>query len=119
MKVIIVEDSLIVQGILTHEFGQIHGVELCGIADEPAKALSLIDEKKPDLVILDIALHNGNGFEVLKKIKNAGPDITVMVLTNYPFWYYRIISTDLGAELFFDKSIELDKAIQAVRSMAC
>lgn len=119
MKVFIVEDSPVVQGILTKELGRIDGVEVCGIAEEPAGAVEGIQEKRPDLVILDIVLHNGNGFEVLKKIKNAGFTVKVMILTNHSFWHYKRISSEMGAELFFDKSIEMEKAIQAVREMAC
>ncbi|MBN1495953.1 MAG: response regulator transcription factor [Spirochaetes bacterium] len=119
MKVFIVEDSPIVQGILRKELGRINGVELCGMAHEPEEAVNAIREQEPDLVILDIVLHNGNGFEVLKRVRAAGLKSRIMILTNHSFWHYRMISSEMGADLFFDKSIELEKAIQAVRAMAC
>jgi DNA-binding NarL/FixJ family response regulator len=119
MKIFIVEDSQIVRGILLKELGHIDGVYVCGMAQEPADAVRLILENKPDLIILDIVLHNGNGFEVLKKIRDEGSKAMVMILTNYSFKHYRTICKELGAELFFDKSIELEKAIQAIREIAC
>jgi two-component system OmpR family response regulator len=119
MNIFIVEDSPIVQGILAQELSRINGVVICGTAQEPTDAIRSIQVDKPDLVILDIALHNGNGFEVLKKIRNGGSDTKVMILTNYSYHHYRIISKEMGADLFFDKSIELEKAIQAIREMAC
>ena len=119
MKIFIVEDSQIVQGILAEELSRIDGVTLCGIAQEPVEAVRSIQEKEPDVVILDIVLHNGNGFEVLKKIRNGGSEAKVMILTNYSFQHYRLICKEMGAYLFFDKSIELEKAIQAIREMAC
>jgi DNA-binding NarL/FixJ family response regulator len=118
MKIFIVEDSPVVQEILSRELGRIEGVELCGMAGDPSDAVNLILETMPDLVILDIVLHNGNGFEVLKKIKTKGSKLKVMILTNHSFMHYRQISSEMGAELFFDKSIEMEKAIQAVRAMA-
>jgi DNA-binding NarL/FixJ family response regulator len=119
MNIFIVEDSPIVQGILTVELGRIEGVTICGIAREPAEAILSIQKSKPDLVILDIVLYDGNGFEVLKKIRSEGSDVKVMILTNYSYQHYRVISREMGADLFFDKSIELEKAIQAVRELAC
>jgi DNA-binding NarL/FixJ family response regulator len=118
MKIFIVEDSKKIQEILKEELDHIEGVQLCGTALNPQDAIRLILEKGPDLVILDIVLHNGNGFEVLEKIKKEGSDAKVMILTNHPFLHYRLKSMELGAELFFDKSIELENAIQAIREMA-
>jgi DNA-binding NarL/FixJ family response regulator len=119
MNVFIVEDSPVVQGILAEELSRIDGVVICGTAQEPVDAVQAIRENKPDLVILDVILQNGNGFEVLRKIKREGSGARVMILTNYSYQHYRAISRDMGADLFFDKSIELEKAIQAVRDMAC
>lgn len=119
MNVFIVEDSPIVQGILAKELSRIEGVVICGTAQEPLIAVQSIQENKPDLVILDVVLQKGNGFEVLKKIRNEGSDARVMILTNHSYQHYRSISREMGADLFFDKSIELENAIQAIRDMAC
>ncbi len=118
MRIFIVEDSDIVQSILTEELGRINGVQVCGTTGETGDAVRMIMETAPDLVILDIVLKNGNGFEVLKQIRNGGSKSYVIVLTNHPYHHYRQISRELGADLFFDKTIEFEKAIEAVRSMA-
>ena len=67
MKVFIAEDSPIVQDILRSKLARMDGVEICGIAKEPEDAIRSIMQGMPDLVILDIVLHNGNGFEVSEK----------------------------------------------------
>jgi DNA-binding NarL/FixJ family response regulator len=119
MRIFIVEDSDIVQSILIEELGRIQGVQVCGMTGDTRDAVPMILESAPDLVILDIVLQNGNGFEVLKKIRKEGSDCFVIVLTNHPYHHYREISKELGADLFFDKTIEFEKAIEAVRIMAC
>ena len=118
MRVFIVEDSELIQEILAEELTRIQGVELCGTAYNAQDAIRLILENKPDLVILDIVLHNGNGFEVLKRIRDEGSLSIVMVLTNHAYPYYRLKSNELGAEYFFDKSIEFEEALEAIRIMA-
>jgi DNA-binding NarL/FixJ family response regulator len=119
MKICIVEDSEVVQGILSEELGAMDGVTVCGLARDPGEAMELIRRSVPDLVILDIVLRGGNGFEVLRQIRGEGIDTSVMVLTNYSFPQYREICGGMGAQLFFDKSMDMERALQTVRDMAC
>ncbi len=106
------------QGILHEELARIPSVELCGMAQSSSDAVSSIRENHPDIVILDIVLREGNGFEVLKRIRNEGMSTHVLVLTNYSFPHYREICRGMGAEYFFDKSLDMQMALQTVRDMA-
>ncbi len=118
MKVFIVEDSTLVQGLLTNELSAMEGVSLCGMADNPDDALRDIRECGPDLIVLDIVLNDGNGFQVLKGIREDGSKVRIMVITNYAFPHYGRICKEMGADFFFDKSMELEKAIQEIKLMA-
>ena len=118
MKICIVEDSDIVQEILQEELGAMNDVTVCGIARDPGGAMELIRRSGPDLVILDIVLRGGNGFEVLRKMREEGLTTSVLVLTNYSFPQYREICGGMGAHFFFDKSMDMVRALQTVRDMA-
>ena len=118
MKVFIVDDSEVVQGILVEELSHIQGVQICGVEDTPDDAVSSIQKNMPDLIILDIILKGGNGFEVLKRIREEGVHAKVLVLTNYSFPHYREICRGMGADFFYDKSIDMELALQTVRDMA-
>ncbi len=107
------------QGILKEELARIPGVQLCGMALSPDEAIPGIKEQGPDVVILDIVLKGGNGFEVLKRLRSEGINARVVVLTNYTFPHYREICRGMGADYFFDKSLDLEKALRTVRDMAC
>lgn len=54
------------------------------VAENGAKALKILKEKKPDLILLDIVLPEMEGWEVLQKIKDnkATADLKVVVLSN-------------------------------------
>lgn len=58
-------------------------VELLGEARSLTEALVLIEEKKPELVFLDIDLGEGNGFMLLEKIRRDGLDIEVIFTTGH------------------------------------
>ena len=119
MKIFVVEDSEVTQEILVEELGRIPGVELCGMVPTPDEAVRSIKELQPDFVILDIVLKNGNGFDVLKRLRSEGVRARVLVLTNYAFPHYREICRGMGADYFFDKSLDLDRALGTVRDIAC
>jgi len=118
MRVCVVEDSELVQGLLTRELSKIRGVSLCGVVEEADEAVRMIRMEQPDLVILDILLKRGNGFEVLKQAAGSKKRPKIMVLTNYAYPEYRRRSLDMGADYFFDKSLELHLALEKVAEMA-
>lgn len=56
-------------------------IDVVGTANSIAEAVSGINEKKPDLVFLDIRLTDGTGFDVLQKIDNK--NVRVIFTTAY------------------------------------
>lgn len=109
MKVVIVDDSVLVQERLTIMFAGLKGVEVVGTAQDAPEGTSVIRELNPDVVILDIKMPVGSGIDVLRDIKERNPLIKVVILTNYPYEQYRRKCMDLGAEYFFDKSSEFER----------
>ena len=69
MKIFVVDDSAVTRGILEQELARIPGAELCGMAFSPEEAITAIRDLRPDIVILDIVLKGGNGFEVMRRLK--------------------------------------------------
>ncbi|HNV49109.1 MAG TPA: response regulator [Spirochaetota bacterium] len=118
MKVYIVEDAPLIRGILIDQLRNMKSIELCGFSHESALAIGDIREIRPDLVVLDIQLYNGNGIEVLKEFQFDPARPTFVVLTNYPYAHYRERCRQLGVDYFFDKSLELSQAIDVIRERA-
>lgn len=85
MKLFIAEDSPMMKVRLIQMLEQIEVVEIIGEADNQNDAIAKISELKPDVVVLDIRLKEGNGLEVLKYIKTELPSTVVIMLTNYPY----------------------------------
>lgn len=115
MQVFIVEDSPVLRERLTQIFNEIREVRIAGHAATAADAVNGIREARPDVVILDIRLEQGNGFQVLRAIKQESPAPYIIVLTNYPYPPYRRRFVEQGADYFFDKSTELPRAIEALK----
>jgi DNA-binding NarL/FixJ family response regulator len=117
MNIFISDDSPVVRVRLTHIFEDIEGVKIVGEGHNVKDSIDSIQKLKPDAVILDLNLPDGNGIEVLKSIKNSNSRIIVIVLTNYPFPQYKKICMELGADYFFDKSNDFNRIVDIVKEM--
>ena len=88
-----------------------------GEAGRGDEALALIEESKPDLVLLDITMPGMSGFEVLQEISKRFPDVRVVILTMHEAREYAIQALRAGAAGYLPKSAastELEEAINAV-----
>ncbi len=118
MKIFIVEDSSLVQVRVGLMLKGIEGTEIVGFARESEKAIEMIFESRPDMVILDINLYQGSGIDVLQAIKESMPETVVIVLTNYPYPHYEKKCMDLGADYFFDKSIDFNRLPEIIEQQS-
>ncbi|HYL25939.1 MAG TPA: response regulator, partial [Burkholderiales bacterium] len=89
-------------------------------AVDAATAIREILEIRPDLVVLDIQLAEGSGFDVLRALHAQAPELDVVMLTNYSADPYRQIAERFGARAFFDKSREFERVrdVVALRAAA-
>jgi DNA-binding NarL/FixJ family response regulator len=107
-RVFLVEDSALIRERLLQLLAGLDGVEVVGDADNAVDAIAGIVAAAPDAVVLDIKLKNGSGIDVLKRIKQSLPSVTVIMLTNYATNEYRRRCLEAGAEYFLDKTNEFE-----------
>lgn len=117
MRLLLVDDSVVLLDALSQEFSTIAGVEIVGQAKDEAEALELYQSLKPEVVVLDICLKQGSGINVLKIIKKKKPSPIVIMLTNYSNPQYKKKCMELGANYFFDKLTEIPRVMQTLREL--
>ena len=108
-RVLIVDDSEVIRQRLRSLISDTENVELAGEAEDTQSAIDLWQSTNPDIVILDLRMPGGGGINVLREIKKQSPETMVVILTNYPYIAYRKRCIELGADYFFDKSLEFGK----------
>ncbi len=117
MKIFVVDDSPIIRERLKRMLAEELHIDAIGEAGDARQAIDAILEQKPDVVLLDIHLLNGNGIDVLENVKKAHPAPAVIILTDYPFPEYRARCLDAGADFFFIKSTEFDQVAPAIGTL--
>ena len=109
LRIYLVEDSPVVLERLQAMVGTIEGARSVGHASRATEAIEGILAEHPDLVVLDLKLAEGSGFDVLRAVHRAAPDVDVYMLTNFASEPYRRLAERLGARDFFDKTTEFER----------
>lgn len=81
INVLVVEDDPMVAQLHEHYLGQIKGFELCDIAGNGDEALELLATNSYDLLILDVFMPSMDGLQLLAKIREAGYDVDVIIVS--------------------------------------
>ena len=114
LKTFIVEDSPVIRDNLIATLEELAPVKVVATAEDEAGALESLGhaDSPVDLVIVDIFLKGGSGLGVLRRMDGMQRGAKRVVLSNYTTPDMRRRCLDLGADMVFDKSDEIDALIQ-------
>lgn len=121
MKILLVEDSLLLRETIMDMLSECPGLVFAGVASTQNEAIMKLKHEPFDLLLVDIELAQGHGFDVIKSTQEPDypfPRPTYLILTNHAYPQYRLIAKNLGVEHFFDKSMDFDVAIETIESLA-
>ena len=93
---------------------------IVGYAETPEDAWQALQSTSADAVIVDLHLRDGTGFDLLARLRDAPglERLVKIVLTNYAALAFRQRCMALGAQHFFDKSLEFDRVIKILDDLA-
>lgn len=96
-KVLIVDDhKLFCEGLHQLLKFQNH-LQVVGVVNDTRGAIATAQREKPDIVLLDIEMPGGDGFEVLDTLKAILPDVIILMLTMHKKEEYLIRALEKGA----------------------
>ena len=118
LQIYVVEDSPILRRLLESSI-EASGAELVGYSGSAQRAVADLSMLQADLIVIDISLESGNGFDVLRALQERRllPKSIKIVLTNHANDEYRNRSFRLGANHFFDKS-ETSQVLALISALA-
>lgn len=80
------------------------------------ECLRIIEEKRHDVILLDVRMPGMDGLETLTKIREVRPDATVILMTGYAMENLVHKASELGSVAFLDKPLNVDKVLQTIES---
>jgi DNA-binding NarL/FixJ family response regulator len=121
MRILLVEDSALLRETLKDTLSDCPDLRITGEAATQDEAIALLKQQPFDMILTDIELEQGNGFEVIKYTLDDSyphPPPVCMILTNHSHAVYLDRAKDLSVRYFFDKSLDINLAIEAVEAEA-
>jgi DNA-binding NarL/FixJ family response regulator len=117
-RVFVVEDSAPVRERIVRLLDTVPGAKVVGEASDVEEAIGAILAARPDVVLLDLCLGHGSGFDVLRAVHHAEPGIDFYMLSNFASDPYQRHAARLGACGFFDKSKDFTRVRDVIAQRA-
>ena len=114
-KILIVDDHPMLRMGLRELVGHEKDMGVCGEADNFNTALERVKETKPDLAIVDIALKDSNGLELVKELGTQHPDVKVLVCSMHDEKLFAERALRAGAMGYINKERAIDDVVGAIR----
>jgi len=81
IKVVLIEDDLMVQEVNRQFVDQVNGFQVVGVANNGVQGLELIRELKPDLALVDVYMPDLDGLETLLKVRTEAHTVDIIAIT--------------------------------------
>lgn len=117
IKIVLVDDHKMFREGLKFAISQMAGMEVIGEASDGKQFLSVLEEKKPDVVLMDINMPKMDGMEATTQALQFNPDIRIIALSMFSDteYYQKMVSAGVKGFLVKETGVEeLAKAIQTV-----
>lgn len=118
IRVLICDDHQIVRQGIKQMLADANDLALAGEAASGPEAVARVREGGIDVVLLDIAMPQRDGLDVLRQLKGEYPKLPVLMLSTYPDRQYAVRSLKLGASGYLNKSADSEQMCEAIRRVA-
>jgi DNA-binding NarL/FixJ family response regulator len=115
--VIVVEDHPVLSDGLKQLISSQPDLACVGVADDISGAKRLVEECKPDLMVLDLRLKGGDALDFIKTLRVECPEVKVLVLSQYDELIFAERALRAGASGYIMKENTTDEVLRAVRKV--
>lgn len=118
IRLLVVDDHELVRIGLRHILADYPVIQIAGEAVDGESALRLNREIRPDVVLLDVSLPGLSGFEVTTRLKQARPDLGIIILTVHERAPYPKQLLEAGASAYLTKGCPATELVEAIQTVA-
>jgi two-component system, OmpR family, response regulator MprA len=115
MRILVVDDDVPVRESLRRSL-TFNGYEV-ELAADGAQALAAIAAHRPDAAVLDVMMPRLDGLETCRRLRAAGDDLPVLVLTARDAVADRVAGLDAGADDYLPKPFALEELLARLRAL--
>jgi two-component system, NarL family, response regulator LiaR len=114
IKVVVVDDhDMVRKGIISYLLTE-SNIEVVGEARSGNEGVQLVKKVKPDIVLMDLLMENGNGIMATKEILSFQPNCKVIIITSYYDDQQVFPALEAGAFSYLLKTASANEIVQAI-----
>jgi len=115
IRIVIVDDHPVVRQGLRAMLSSEPDLVVMGMAASAREALTLLEHKDTDVVLMDLRMPEMEGTEAIVEVRRIKPNVRILVLTNYGSDKYIVRATQAGAMGYLLKNTPQEEIVKAVR----
>ena len=113
-RILVVDDEPSIRRLLRTSLGA-EGFEVIE-ADDAGSALAAIEAKKPEIVILDLGLPGQDGVDVIRRVRETGAKLPIVVLSSRSDERGKVQALELGADDYVTKPFGIAELVARIRT---
>ena len=117
-RILVVDDQRLVREGLTALLELVDDLQLVAVAEDGAQAIALVDEHRPDVVLMDLRMPVMDGVEATRRIRRDHPDVEIVVLTTHADDDSILAALRAGARGYLTKDAGVAEIARAVAAAA-
>jgi DNA-binding NarL/FixJ family response regulator len=117
ISIILVDDHKLFRNGVKFILSELDDVEVIADVSNGKEFVTLLDQYKPDIVLMDINMPEMNGIEASKKAMEKYPDIKILVLSMFGEEEYYNTMIEIGVKGFILKDVENTELVDAIRKI--
>jgi two-component system invasion response regulator UvrY len=118
IRVLVADDHAVVRRGVVQILTEAPDMVVAGEASTGREVLQAVRKHDYDVLVLDIAMPEGGGLEVLQQLQTLKPNLRILILSMYPERQYAVRALKTGAAGYLTKESVPDELIAAIRKVA-
>lgn len=118
IKVLVVDDQLLMRGALEHFVSSAEDLELVGTAENGAEAIVRTGQLSPDVVLMDLQMPQMDGVEATRVITERWPQVKVLAVTTFSSEDYLVPALQAGVQGYIAKDSRPEDVIEGIRKVS-
>lgn len=118
VRIVLADDHPLIREAIRHLVSETPEFELVGEAANGKECLTRVEELRPDILVLDIAMPEMNGEQVTRELRRRCPWVSIIALSGYTDRQFVRAMTKAGAKAYVVKSASGRDLIHALRAVA-
>lgn len=115
IRVVVVDDHEVVRKGIIAYLQTDDAIDVIGQAESGHRGAQLIIEQKPDVVLMDLMMEDGNGIDATKLITRKIPDCKIIILTSFYDDEQIFPAIEAGAFSYILKTSSADEIVSAIK----